>query len=129
MKSCSSCGETKPKTEFYKSGLYYTSACKICRIRLAKEWKLKNPERTKVLKEKSRLKMNFGLTHKTWETLFNSQDGCCAICKRHQIELKRKLVVDHNHTTGQVRGLLCVICNVRVGVYETYKNKIKEYLS
>lgn len=43
--------------------------------------------------------------------LFVKQKGCCAICGKHQREFKRRLNVDHNHKTGQVRGLLCYRCN------------------
>lgn len=42
------------------------------------------------------------------------QDGKCAICLE-----KRKLVIDHNHTTSVVRGLLCQRCNVFLGMIET----------
>jgi len=47
--------------------------------------------------------------------MFEEQNGCCAICKKHQIEFKKKLHVDHNHKSGQVRGLLCHNCNLAIG--------------
>jgi hypothetical protein len=39
------------------------------------------------------------------------QAGKCGVCGRHESEFKSKLAVDHNHKTGQVRGLLCYRCN------------------
>lgn len=39
------------------------------------------------------------------------QNNCCALCGRHESSFKRRLNVDHNHKTGQVRGLLCYRCN------------------
>ena len=44
------------------------------------------------------------------------QNYCCAICNRHRDEFKRNLSVDHDHKTGKVRSLLCIICNTNVGV-------------
>lgn len=47
--------------------------------------------------------------------MFIAQEGCCATCKTHQSELPKSLHVDHNHTTGEVRGLLCNACNLTIG--------------
>jgi hypothetical protein len=48
--------------------------------------------------------------------LFIKQNGCCAICGKHQSEFKHRLNLDHNHKTLQIRGLLCYYCNkFRVG--------------
>lgn len=48
--------------------------------------------------------------------LFKQQKGCCAICNKPQSQFKRRLNLDHNHATGQIRGLLCYYCNkFRVG--------------
>jgi hypothetical protein len=43
--------------------------------------------------------------------MFKAQEGCCAICARHESQFKIKLSVDHNHKTGKVRALLCYPCN------------------
>jgi hypothetical protein len=43
--------------------------------------------------------------------MFQRQNGKCAIC----CQTERKLVVDHNHTTNKVRGLLCNACNSVIG--------------
>jgi hypothetical protein len=50
---------------------------------------------------------------KDYVRLFQIQDGRCALktCNKHQSEFKKSLVVDHDHKTGIVRGLLCVVCN------------------
>jgi hypothetical protein len=48
--------------------------------------------------------------------LFKKQKGRCAICGKSQSDFKRRLNLDHNHKTGQIRGLLCYYCNkFRVG--------------
>ena len=43
------------------------------------------------------------------------QNYSCGICKKHESEFKYKLRVDHCHTTGKVRELLCNSCNVLLG--------------
>ena len=47
--------------------------------------------------------------------LFIRQDGCCAICGIPEKELKRRLAIDHCHTKGHIRGLLCTRCNFVLG--------------
>ena len=57
----------------------------------------------------------YGITPIEYDRLYQIQQGRCAICKTHQTELGRMLSVDHNHTTGKVRGLLCDLCNSILG--------------
>lgn len=45
------------------------------------------------------------------EKLFIKQEGRCGVCYKHEASFKMRLSVDHNHKTGQVRGLLCYHCN------------------
>lgn len=71
----------------------------------------------------------YGIAVHGYNRLFEEQQGCCAICNRHQITFKRRLSVDHNHTTGKVRGLLCVACNTDLGVYENRKMELEDYLN
>ena len=65
------------------------------------------------------------MMHHTWKhiseedynRLFDEQEGCCAVCGTHQSELDKRLSVDHNHETGEIRGLLCHPCNVGLGYF------------
>ncbi len=43
------------------------------------------------------------------------QDGCCIICGQPEKELNMRLSIDHCHTTGHIRGLLCHRCNFLLG--------------
>lgn len=61
------------------------------------------------------VKRKYGITKDQFNEMFNNQQGCCAICKQHQSLFNRTLAVDHCHTTGQVRGLLCGQCNLLLG--------------
>lgn len=70
----------------------------------------------------------YGISLIEWETLFNTQKGCCAICGIHQGKLTRSLDTDHCHTTGKVRGLLCGRCNTHLGTYENRKKEFENYL-
>ncbi len=61
----------------------------------------------------SKARGNF-LTGAQIQHLLAEQDGRCAICRRATGETKR-LAVDHDHRTGEIRGLLCSICNRMLG--------------
>lgn len=56
-----------------------------------------------------RLKKTYGITLEQYEALLAHQDGRCAVC--YGKPRKRRLAVDHNHKTGEIRGLLCTRCN------------------
>ena len=114
MKKCSKCKTEKPvsqfsKNKYKKDGLQ--SQCKECNIETSKTWNATNPE-----KERDRnLKRNYGIDLQEYNQMFAQQSGCCAICGKHQTEFKTKLAVDHCHTSGEVRGLLCSNCNIGIG--------------
>lgn len=59
------------------------------------------------------IKNRYGLTIEQYESMKISQHNACAICGQ-----VKKLLVDHDHTTGQVRGMLCAGCNSGLGHYE-----------
>ncbi|MCR4285084.1 MAG: endonuclease VII domain-containing protein [archaeon] len=61
------------------------------------------------------IKRSYDITLEDYNELFFNQHGCCAICGTHQIDFKRQLFLDHCHTTGKIRGLLCQHCNFILG--------------
>lgn len=63
-------------------------------------------------------KKRYGINLEEYNTMFDEQKGCCAICKEHQTETNKRLVVDHDHITGEVRMLLCNKCNVGLGMFK-----------
>lgn len=58
----------------------------------------------------------YGLEAGEYARLLAEQDGRCAICMKRAV--RRRLAVDHDHTTGRVRGLLCYFCNKYLGIWE-----------
>ena len=56
----------------------------------------------------------YGITIEGYSVMYDAQQGLCAICNTH----KKTLCVDHDHATGQIRGLLCSTCNLHVGRVE-----------
>jgi hypothetical protein len=67
-------------------------------------------------KERNTLLKKYGLTVSQFDQLSEAQNGVCAICKEEN-SLHDKLYVDHDHLTGEVRGLLCVRCNAGIGMF------------
>ena len=128
MKKCSKCKIEKELGEFNKrpdsrDGL--NAACRGCTKQRYKDWYTKNSEKTrlrvstwqKANPQKMRemdLNAKYKITLEQYDQMHAEQNGCCAICNTHESKLKT-LVVDHNHSTGQVRGLLCHYCNTSIG--------------
>lgn len=75
----------------------------------------------RVCKEKDRVIRNYGEID--IEAMLIAQNGKCAICEDELHLLSRgrgdrqRACVDHNHKTGQVRGLLCRVCNAALGKF------------
>ncbi len=102
-----------------------------------KTWTLDNPERFQKAIRKSRLRRKFGITPEDYDAMLASQDGGCAICgvKDPSIGMnttRRYFSVDHNHETGEVRGLLCGRHNTGIGCFQddaTLLAKASQYLT
>jgi len=117
-KVCPRCEEEKLAAKFYKEAQHkdgLSSRCKKCINKAVSEYTKKNPDKHKNWVRISHLKIKYGLTIQDWDNLFQEQQGRCAICGKHQSELKKPLCVDHNHETGQIRGLVCYKCNPAIG--------------
>jgi len=147
-KQCSNCKELKPFSEFNKKKKGLQPVCKSCSYKKIKDWNKLNPERKKVLcrlnmrknrKENPRhyknaeLLRTYGITLEEYENLLRNQGGVCAICKSTDNKMggnRKYFLVDHDHKTGKVRGLLCNPCNTRIGILENseFIAKAKIYL-
>lgn len=128
-KLCNSCGLTLPVTQFHnqtdkKDGK--RSQCKLCTNKRNLE-KYHSCEETKkshhMASRKHSLFKNYGMTLEEYDAMLLEQGGRCAICKSDKpwgfvAEPKRAkefFCVDHDHTTREVRGLLCQPCNKGLG--------------
>ncbi len=114
MKKCSKCSIIKANSKFtpskrYTSGL--SSQCKDCGRSYADKHR-NDPEQKRKNREKW-LRSQYGITLEQYELLSELQDGVCYICKHRPG--KYPLNVDHEHSSGYIRGLLCQRCNRGLG--------------
>lgn len=118
--------EAKRRDKEQKKAWKKANPEKIRQERLARYWRNRDKVRAKMrvieatpeYKQKAharRIKREFGLTPEQYTSKLTEQNGVCTICHR-PCATHRQLSVDHNHQTGQVRGLLCVKCNTMLGV-------------
>lgn len=117
IKICYSCKEEKSLEEFYRNRSRedgHSGQCKICANSATKKSYSKDEEKTRLSFHRANLKRNFGITPEQYQELLDKQQGCCAICDKHHSEMKTRLAVDHDHHTGEIRGLLCQYCNYRL---------------
>jgi hypothetical protein len=109
MKTCNVCKHVKPFLDFHrcaatKGGLKYT--CRTC---------LSHRKRATGQNRRSGLQ-RYGLTEDQYQRMVEKQQHVCAICReRRPSKHDGRLVVDHCHVTGHVRGLLCDFCNWGLG--------------
>ena len=131
-KTCTACRNTLPETSKYfstnhkgRNGL--KSQCKVCsnikndikrRYHREQDPHLK-PTESEYKRYLRMMYTSYRLREKDLRDYMDFQKGCCAICKDslvNPIFSKSHMHVDHDHTTGVVRALLCGKCNWLVGV-------------
>lgn len=74
----------------------------------------------------------YKITLAEYQVMHDAQNGLCAICKlptKGRGQAKNTLAVDHNHTTGKIRGLLCTHCNTGLGLFRDDIQLLKEAIN
>ena len=82
----------------------------------------RRPDIKRITSEKLR-KQKYGMIEGEFDRRFNEQKGLCALCEELLID---KIVVEHNHKTGKVRGLTHQKCNMIVGIVRDDINLLKK---
>jgi Recombination endonuclease VII len=140
-KKCTECKEIKIVAEFYKdSGLSdgYGVKCKKCKDATTALWRAEHRKENAAVSKLYRqenpeayrnavLKSMYGLTLEEYNKMYIDQKGLCKMCGKVP---KKTLVVDHNHQTGEIRGLLCHGCNRAIAIFDNAQlhEGAKEYL-
>jgi hypothetical protein len=135
---CSCCGKELIRTAHNKK------YCKECKTQIRQKYYpekrreayINSVEEAKIyyelnkdhIKKRSRnyiIKTKYGLSAEDYNRLLKEQEYKCKICG---INLKdgNRTHIDHNHTTNKLRGILCLNCNVGIGMFKENKNLLKE---
>lgn len=148
-KACHLCGEVKSIHLFRRDNLRDDKRdfwCKECRKNYYHDPKttivnkryqpLKRPPATPAMQKRYRLLRQYGLTIEQYFALLDAQKGVCASCGNPETsidsytkQVREFLVVDHDHVTGKVRGLLCSNCNVALGFLQDDPIRIEALLN
>jgi len=123
MKECTVCKAEKEYSDFYsdkRNSDTLRSECKNCHSARSKKYYLKHKDRIIDQVSNSFRYVLYGLTKEKYDEMVKLQDNKCAICHKKETgswsngksyKPVKPLSVDHDHTTTQVRGLLCDNCN------------------
>ena len=122
----------KNREKLSKNGKIYYQANKEKVREKQREYIKKNPNKTREM----HLKQIYGITSKDYNKILKIQNGVCAIClqpssSKHQSGKIKNLAIDHDHETGEIRGLLCDNCNRALGMFKDnpqYLENAKKYL-
>lgn len=138
LKTCTKCSETKPITEFNLSrratetrNAVFRPWCKTCQGEIAKKWFEENPDRQLASKRRHNWR-SYGMTPEKYNQMLAEQGGVCAICGQDEPAANGRtgkkflLSVDHDHATGEVRGLLCNRCNRAIGLMSDSTDLLKK---
>lgn len=106
----SACLKHKEEKKLDKRGRWQRRQCVN---EFAKAYKQRNPG----VARRAELKLKYKITVEEFELMLASQGGRCAICRTDRPEhgKRKNFYVDHDHSSGCVRGLLCACCNFAIG--------------
>lgn len=125
-RTCRDCGVAKPLALMKKNRACKYGVQRMCNA-CSSEREMRQRDANPDIALNSHLLRKFGITLARYNELLEQQGGVCAICgeppasilghvsRRQGCAVRPRLVVDHCHETGQVRGLLCTRCNRGIG--------------
>ncbi len=121
MKTCPTCKESKPLQDYWKSQY----SCIPCTKEKQKNrWASRSPKK----RLHQHLKYKYGVTEEKLIETLDKQNNACAICKESLPDLlvyenrSRGYAIDHNHDSGEFRGVLCTNCNTLLGMAKDNKD-------
>lgn len=119
LKQCTKCHEPKPLYEFYVNGPgKWRGDCKDC-VKVKRKLRY-DPENSR-----ERQAAKYGLTKPQAELFWNAE--CCEICGHEDARHPTgSFSIDHNHSTGAVRGALCSWCNWGIGHFQDSPELLRE---
>lgn len=127
-KTCKTCNQTKSIDAFYKDkGLKdgHANNCKVCRDIKTDQWRKSNNRKYNAdmraynKKRYHRLRLQrYKLLPEQYAKMLEEQNHACKLCHK-KAPGKRPLAIDHNHSTGKVRGLLCYACNRAIAILDS----------
>lgn len=135
--SCQKCGylNTLGNSTLCNKCYYKIPENRVKRRKRNLEYVRKNREQRRRIMRKAHLKRRYGISVVEYDEMAKQQEYKCAICGRpeesHDDLTNKTLCVDHNHKTGNVRGLLCRHCNILIGHMNDEPNIVdlaKQYL-
>lgn len=122
-KTCSRCRRRKPAVEFHRNRKKKDGRASHCRSCHRRDYYDLDAWRAR------RFKRSYGITLEEYDLYFKKQGGLCALC-RGESNGRGRLAVDHDHETGEVRGLLCFTCNTNLAwVERVSESAVANYLS
>jgi hypothetical protein len=137
MRRCGKCKEIKELSDFSITTRKLSdgtkvkrpySYCKPCRVKVNSEnFKKLGMPRCKTTQKDYKLRTKYNITLSDFHKQMEFQSNVCAICKC-EFQNERKTHVDHCHTTGEIRGILCSHCNHALGMFKDDINIIQTAL-
>lgn len=118
QKVCRQCLVEKDEEDFTFSKRHgkVINTCRKCMSANTLAWKRANPDSVKATRRMYRRAercKKYGLTEDEFLFMETAQQGLCRVCQEFA---GGDLHIDHNHETGEVRGLLCSNCNTAIGL-------------
>jgi DNA repair exonuclease SbcCD ATPase subunit len=92
------------------------------------EYREREAARRKLTQRKTGIKYRYGLTIEDFFNLYKAQDGACPICGEPLNQESKTTVVDHDHVTGKIRGVVHHKCNTAIGYVERFRDRLQAIL-
>lgn len=142
VKSCTKCNVEKSLLEFVPNKKMFSRVGSWCRDclnahnrqvynlevepRAYTKWEdyvREDPDRAN--RRRYTIQKKYGLTIQEFVDMLDQQDHKCGLCAKPISEIdSRKWAIDHDHSTGKVRGILCYGCNGKLGGYERLRDEV-----
>lgn len=125
-KLCGKCGAYHPATSAYfpLQGGKMWSPCKGCRNAARRERQASRPNIQAERKQRF-VQSRYGLSWDEYQAMVEASNGCCTICQQAFEEKRKEPFIDHCHSSGKVRGLLCLGCNSALGHFKDSESSLE----